>query len=125
MMKTKLMLFAALVLLVTNVEAKGKVETMPYPAEKVYNTALRVIAAEYRIEAVDKTSLTISFRTGTSFLSAKGQDVSVLVIPTSDAECQLIINTEKRAAGLAWGEGGKIQKKVLKLIAEALATEAK
>jgi len=107
-------------------EGKGKEQTFPYPAERVYAAALAAVAKEYRIESTDAPSRTIAFRTGMSMSSTEGQDGSLIVIPVSDAECKVVVNTEKRGRQIiAWGEGGKLQAKVLKLIAEELDPKKK
>ena len=101
-------------------DAKGAL--LSVAPEKAYSTLVEVLAGKYRIESSDKDSMTVSFRSGMSAWSWKGQDGSCIVVPADDnTRSKVICNTEKRGTQLyAWGEGGKIQKEVLKLLTASL-----
>jgi len=102
-------------------EAKGKDALLSAPQGKVFEVLAEALASEYRIEQVSKDSGTISFRTGASMSSLKGQDGSCIVLAVEDgAKSRVVCNTEKRGSAFSWGEGGKIQEKVLKLLTKAL-----
>jgi hypothetical protein len=98
----------------------GKDTVFSAPRDKVYAAALETVASEWRVEQADKESGVISFRSGMSMKSWKGQDLSLLV---TDAEggTKIIVNAEKRGGQIGtWGEGGKLAKKALRLIGERL-----
>jgi len=92
------------------------------PKDKVYAAALEVIATEYRVEQANKESGMISFRSGASMSSFKGQDLSLVLIEV-EGGCKVVVNSEKRDKAFSWGEGGKLQKKVLHLIGKKLAEQ--
>jgi len=101
--------------------AKGKEGEFSAAKDLVYQAALEVIASEWRLDSTDKESGVISFRTGMSKFSWKGQDVSIIVIETEPGKSKIVANTERRGTQtITWGEGGKIQKKVLHLTGKKL-----
>lgn len=107
--------------------AKGKETVLSAEPAKVYPVMLEVIAGEWKLDQTSKENLTVSFRTGMSKFSWKGQDGSCLIIPIDGEEgsapkkSKVMCNTEKRGSqAVTWGEGGKIQQKVLKLLTKAL-----
>ena len=103
--------------------AEGKKVVLSAAPEQVFDVLKEVIAGEYRIESIEKESMTVSFRTGMSWRTTKGQDGSCVVLPQKDGSASMVVcNTEKRGSQLiAWGEGGAIQEKVLKLLTKELA----
>ena len=103
--------------------AEGKKVVLSAPPDAVFEVLKEVIAGEYRIEGIEKESMTVSFRTGMSWRTTKGQDGSCVVLPQKEDTASMVVcNTEKRGSQLvAWGEGGAIQGKVLKLLTKELA----
>lgn len=90
------------------------------PKDKVYSAALEVIASEWRVEQANKDSGIISFRSGMSKWSWKGQDLSLLVMEV-EGGTKVIANAEKRGdQAVTWGEGGKLAKKAIRMIGEKL-----
>jgi hypothetical protein len=122
MKRTLAIAFAVLLLLSVGLaHAKGKEGEFSAPKDKVYQAALEVIASEWKLDSTDKESGVISFRTGMSKFSWKGQDVSIIVIETESGKSKIVANTEKRGSQtVTWGEGGKIQKRVLHLTGKKL-----
>jgi len=108
--------------LATTVVAEGKKLVLSAPPDKVFEVLKEVIAGEYRIEGIQKESLTVSFRTGMSWRTTQGQDGSCVVLPQKEGAASMVVcNTEKRGSQMvAWGEGGAIQKKVLQLLTKEL-----
>jgi hypothetical protein len=94
----------------------GKTAEFAVPKDKVFAAALEMIATKWRIENTDKDSGVISFRTGLSAFSSKGQDMSVLVLETEKG-AKVIVNAESRGRQVTtWGEGGRLSKETLWMI---------
>jgi len=102
--------------------AEGKKVVLSAAPEAVFEVLKEVVAGEFRIESIEKESMTVSFRTGMSWRSTKGQDGSCVVLPQREGTASMVVcNTEKRGSALTtWGEGGAIQGKVLKILTKEL-----
>jgi hypothetical protein len=102
------------------VSAAGKEVVFSAPRDKVFAIALEAIASEWRLDNSDKETGVISFRSGMSMASWKGQDLSLLIVET-EGGTKVMANSERRGKqAITWGEGGKLQKKAIRLIGERL-----
>lgn len=105
--------------------AKPETRKYPHPTDKLFNAALMVVRElGYKIDTIDKVNGLLNFKTGMSWKSFAGQEMSVLVLDNGDGTCSVDI-AGKRAAGgphqlIDWGEAGSIARKVFDKIEERL-----
>jgi hypothetical protein len=98
----------------------AKSETRDYakPASTILDGALRAIRdLGYKIDSIDKNNGLINFKTGMSWRSWAGQEMSVLVLGNGDNASSVDISSRRSQTGVIlqvydWGEKGKIAKKV-------------
>ena len=65
--------------------AKPETRKYPHPTDKLFNAALMVVRElGYKIDTIDKVNGLLNFKTGMSWKSFAGQEMSVLVLDNSE-----------------------------------------
>ena len=87
----------------------SETRTYPHPQAKIFNAAMKVVRdLGYKIDSIDKANGLLNFKTGMSWKSFSGQEMSILILDNGDGTCSVDI-AGKRAAGgfpqmIDWGE---------------------
>jgi len=89
-----------------------------YPLERVFGAALQAVRAlGYKIDSLDKVNGLLTFKTGMSWKSWVGQEMSILIIDNGNNTCTVDISGKRNQSGVViqvydWGEASGIAKKV-------------
>jgi len=89
-----------------------------YPQDQVFNTALRAVRTlGYKIDSIDKSNSLLAFKTGMSWKSWAGQEMSILILDNGDGTCTVDISGRRNQSGVIiqvydWGEAAGIARKV-------------
>ena len=87
-------------------------------ATTLYDVVLRSVSAlGYKVDFVDRASGLLTFKTGMSWRSWEGQEMSVVVVPLSEGAARLQVTARRLGFQLIdWGEGGAIARRVLQAV---------
>lgn len=94
--------------------------------EKLFNLSLKAVREfGYKIDSLDKVNGLINFKTGLSWKSWGGQEMSILILENGDKTCSVDISGRRNSAGVIpqvydWGEASGIAKKIFEKISEGL-----
>jgi hypothetical protein len=94
--------------------------------ERVFDAALQAIRVfGYKIDNIDKTNGLLNFKTGMSWKSWAGQEMSILVLDNRNGTCTVDISGRRSQTGVIlqicdWGEAAGIAKKVFGKMDEIL-----
>jgi hypothetical protein len=98
----------------------GNSETRNFakPMETVFTAAVKAVRdLGYKIDSLDKANGLINFKTGMSWKSWAGQEMSVLLLDEGGGTCSVDIAGKRSQTGVIlqvadWGEKASIAKKV-------------
>ena len=87
-------------------------------AVALYDTVLRSVSGlGYKVDFVDRASGLLTFKTGMSWRSWQGQEMSVVVVPLSESTARLQVTARRLGTQLIdWGEGSAIARRVLEAV---------
>jgi hypothetical protein len=106
--------------------ATAETKNYPHPQEKIFTAALKAVRdLGYKIDNLDKSNGLLNFKTGMSWKSWAGQEMSVLILDNGDQTCSVDITGRRNAHGAVlqvydWGEASSIARKVFDRIDEQL-----
>lgn len=118
-------IIAVLVLLAASTAYTDSIEEIfQAPADRAYAATLAAVAGEWRVVSTDAVSRTVSFYVGRGF-GRDPQDGTVVITPTGDQSCRVVVSTQGAKGGSVWGAGGgKVRRKAMDMIRVALASGA-
>ena len=87
-------------------------------ASALFDVVLRSVSAlGYKVDFVDRPSGLLTFKSGMSMKSWKGQEMSVVIVPLGEDTARLQITARRMGVQLFdWGEGGTIARRVLQAV---------
>lgn len=96
---------------------------------EIYSAAQRAIRdLGYKVDRLDRTNGLLTFKTGLSWKSWAGQEMSIMLIDVSSTEVEVSISGKRNQTGVIvqlydWGEVKGIASKVLEVMDEYLGVE--
>jgi hypothetical protein len=96
---------------------------------EIYSAAQRAIRdLGYKVDRLDRTNGLLTFKTGLSWKSWAGQEMSIMLIDVSSTEVEVSLSGKRNQTGVIvqlydWGEVNGIAKKVLDVMDEYLGVE--
>jgi len=105
-------------------EAKPKTKLYNNSAQDVFTAALRTARERHVISYVDEKNLMFTFQTGQSAFS-QGFVANASIEPVENNKANLIVNVQKKEAGLSYGAGDRMADKFFEQVGEELARQSK
>jgi|GEM_PF-2082441 hypothetical protein len=96
---------------------------------EIYSAAQRAIRdLGYKVDRLDRTNGLLTFKTGLSWKSWAGQEMSIMLIDVSSTEVEVSLSGKRNQTGVIvqlydWGEVHGIANKVLEVMDEYLGVE--
>jgi hypothetical protein len=105
--------------------ASSETKTYTKTFDQVFAAAQKSVRdLGYKVDSLDKANGLISFKTGMSWKSFSGQEMSVMLIDNGDGSIEASISGKRNQAGVFqatdWGEASGIAKKTLAKMDEYL-----
>jgi hypothetical protein len=106
--------------------AKSESKNYAHSLDQVFAAAQKAVRdLGYKIDTIDKANGLLNFKTGMSWKSWAGQEMSVMMIDNGDETVEASVSGRRNQSGVLiqvydWGEAGGIAKKVLAKMDEHL-----
>jgi hypothetical protein len=90
------------------------------PFDAVWTACVRTASEKYILEHSEKASGLLTFSTPPSPWSDVKLAANVVVMSVDDKKTSVVVNTQKKAGAVSWGEGGQLRKKFFDAVAQKL-----